>query len=80
MTELSNSIITMIRGMAHLSKLRKKFFTHVLSLFLSISGRVNFLQLARYSDKYVESSFRLHFEAYFDFSRFNKELYLKNLI
>jgi hypothetical protein len=78
MRELSNSIITIIREAAQLSKPRKKFFTHVLSLFLSISGRVNFLQLARYSNKYIESSFRLHFEEYFDFPRFNKELILQH--
>lgn len=64
--------------MPELSKPRKKFFTHVLHLFLSISQRINFLQLARHSNKYVESSLRLHFEAYFDFPKFNKELIMQH--
>lgn len=78
MTELTNSILTIIRGMTQLSKPRKKFFTHILGLFLSINQGVNFLQLARHSNKYVESSFRLHFEEYFDFPDFNKELIMQN--
>jgi hypothetical protein len=78
MTELSNSIITIIRGIAKMSKPRKKFFAHVLSLFLSINQRINFLQLARHSNRYVESSFRLHFEEYFDFPDFNKELIMQH--
>jgi predicted nucleic acid-binding protein len=78
MTELSNSILTIIRGTAQLSKPRKKFLSHILELFLSINQRVNFLQLARHSNKYVESSFRLHFEEYFDFSDFNKELIMQH--
>jgi hypothetical protein len=60
--------------MPRLSKPRKEFFTHLLGLFLSISHRINFLQLARHSDKYVESSYRLHFEQYFDFAMVNHQL------
>lgn len=78
MTELTNSILTIIRGTAQLSKPRKKFFTHILCLFLSISGRINFLRLSRHSDNYVESSFGLHFEEYFDFPQFNKELIMQH--
>lgn len=63
--------------MVDLSNPRKKFFTHVVALFLSISQRINFLQLARHSTRYVESSFRLHFEAYFDFATFNRDLIME---
>lgn len=78
MTELSNSIITIIRENRDLNKARKKFFSHVLSLFLCISGRINFLQLGRFSNSYVESSFRLHFEEYFDFPEFNRKLIMEH--
>lgn len=42
-------------------------------LFLSIRGRINFLQLARYG-KYHESSYRVGFERGFDFMTFNSIL------
>jgi len=40
--------------------------------FLSIRGRVNFLQLARYG-KHEEQIYRQQFEKQFDFLTFNKE-------
>lgn len=42
-------------------------------LFLSIKGRINFLQLERYG-KYTEQRYRQQFEKTFDFISFNKEL------
>ena len=57
--------------MTGLNKSRKDFLTHTMILFLSIRSRLNFLQLARHSNTYVESSFRLHFEQFFDFADFN---------
>ncbi len=78
MREPVGSITTILRGMVELSHPRKKFLEHVLILFLSISQRVNFLQLARHSSKDVESSFRLHFEEYFDFATFNRDLIRKH--
>ncbi|WP_143824798.1 transposase [Myroides sp. N17-2] len=47
-----------------------KGFMVVASLFLSIRGRINFLQLERYSDR-SESGFRVFFERDFDFLSFN---------
>lgn len=47
-------------------------------LYLSISNRINFLQLGRFS-RHWEQSFRRQFEKGFDFFLFNKalsELYL----
>jgi len=44
-------------------------------LFLSIRGRINFLQLGRYG-KYKEQRYRQQFEKSFDFLTFNKELTL----
>jgi hypothetical protein len=59
------------------SKSRKEFLTHMLQLFLSISGRINFLQLAPHSTCYVESTTRLQFEQYVDFARLNQEYILQ---
>jgi hypothetical protein len=44
---------------------------HVLGLYLSIKGRINFLQMERYGT-YRESSYRNNFEKDFDFETFNK--------
>lgn len=46
-----------------------------LILFMSIRGRINFLQLARYG-KHKEQRYRQQFEKPLDFLAFNKELTL----
>lgn len=74
MSEPFDSTSAIISRMAKLNKPRKAFMSHLLRLFLSISGRINFLQLARYSSKYSESSCRLHFEQYTDFAFLNQQL------
>lgn len=76
MKELRATIAAILGKMQKTSKSRKEFISHTLILFLSIRGRINFLQLARHSDKYVESSFRNNFEQYFDYASFNTELVL----
>lgn len=78
MTELKATITTILSKIDGLNKSRREFFTHTLILFLSIRSRINFLQLSRYSTEYVESSFRLNFEQFFDFSSFNTNLVLEN--
>ncbi len=54
---------------------RKSFLLETFLLFLSIKGRVNFLQLAGYG-KFCEQRFRQQFEKQSDFLLFNKELTL----
>lgn len=56
-----------------LNKSRKEFIVIVLWHIISIKGRINFMQLGRYSS-YCEQTFRNHFEDRFDFHSFNKEL------
>jgi hypothetical protein len=56
-----------------ISKSRKKFINHILILFLSIKGRVNFLQMERYG-VYCEQSYRESFKEEFNFFEFNKAL------
>ena len=56
-----------------LNKSRKDFIVSVLWHILSIKGRINFLQLGRFSTL-CEQTFRNQFEKEFDFLAFNKEL------
>ena len=56
-----------------LNKSRKDFIVSVLWHILSIKGRINFLQLGRFSPL-CEQTFRNQFEIEFDFLSFNKEL------
>lgn len=62
----------------HLNKSRKKFIENVLISFLSIKGRINFLQLERFG-KYSESTYRNQFEEKFDFFELNKSLAVQTL-
>jgi hypothetical protein len=55
-----------------LCKPQKDFLCHMLVLFLSIKGRINFLQLARPTPQYGESTCRLQFEQYVDFQAINQ--------
>lgn len=56
-----------------LHKPKRDFIISVLWLFLSIKGKINFLQLARYGQK-GEQHFRRQFDRSFDFAGFNAEL------
>lgn len=56
-----------------MNKARKDFIITVLLHILSIKGKINFLQLSRYSS-ICEQTFRINFEKEFDFLRFNKLL------
>jgi len=56
-----------------LNKSRKDFIVNVLWHILSIKGKINFLQLGRYS-KYSEQTYRNQFEKKFNFFSFNKLL------
>jgi hypothetical protein len=57
----------------YLNKSRKKFIKNVFVSFLSIKGRINFLQLERFGE-YSESTYRSQFQQRFDFFEFNKNL------
>jgi hypothetical protein len=56
-----------------LNKTRKDFVISVLWHILSIKGKINFMQLGRFSP-YCEQTYRNHFENKFDFFSFNKLL------
>lgn len=59
--------------MTPINKWKRVFMCETLTLFLTIKGRINFLQLARYG-KYSEQRYRQQFESGFDFMAFNTEL------
>ncbi len=74
--KLYNALIfSMIDKLPNINRWRKAFLSEIFILFLSIRGRINFLQLARYG-KYKEQRYRQQFEKRFDFLTFNKELTL----
>jgi Transposase DDE domain len=59
--------------MSDITKCQLKFIPHVVRLFLSIRGRLNYLNLERYGN-YSEQSFRLNYEKPFDFKSYNTSL------
>jgi hypothetical protein len=68
------TIITdILNKMNGLSRIRKKFLIHIFVLFLSIRGRLNFMNMSRIGG-YSEKSFRTHFEQPFDFFAFSSLL------
>ena len=56
-----------------MNKAHKYFITNILWMFASIKGRINFLQLERFS-KFCEQYFRIGFQKDFDFLSFNTTL------
>jgi hypothetical protein len=66
-------IINTLSKISKISKWRQTFLLETFTLFLSIKGRINFLQLERYG-KYTEQRYRQQFEKTFDSLSFNKEL------
>jgi len=70
-------IKTILDKMSGINKWQYYFIQTILLLFMSIKGRINFLQLSRYSD-FGEQHFRNQFEKEFDFLSFNIELSLEH--
>jgi hypothetical protein len=60
-----------------LNKSRKEFFINVLCLFLSIKGKINFLQLERYGENCGQTA-RNQFQESFEFLPFNAALVSKH--
>jgi len=72
-----NVIIRTLSKLSNINKRRKDFIYEVFILFMSIKGRINFLQLGRYGLS-GEQRYRPQFEKPFDFLAFNKELIVSN--
>jgi len=67
---LIDSMLSNSSNYRTLKECRKKFLTTVLICFSCIKGKINFLQLERFSDK-CEQYFRINFENKFNFQDFN---------
>ena len=65
------------KSFSKMSKPRMYFIAHTLWLSASIKGRINFLQLGRFS-KFCEQYFRIGFQKTFDFLFFNSILLEKH--
>lgn len=63
---------------SEMKHLRKNFIAQTLWLFASIKGRINFLQLERFS-RFCEQYFRIGFQMKFDFLAFNSALLKEHL-
>jgi len=64
------SVLANLNKFIALKECREKFIINVLTCFSSIKGKINFLQMARFSDK-CEQYFRINFENKFNFQSFN---------
>jgi len=67
---LINSVLIKCVNFKSLKDCRKDFIINTLICFLSIKGKINFLQMARFSNK-CEQYFRINFENKFNFQDFN---------
>lgn len=65
--ELSNDILLQLEGV---NKCRRDFISHLFLLFVMARGRLNILNLSRYSS-FNESTFHRHFSLLFDFTALN---------
>src|SRR3546814_20264914 len=66
-------IFSVLYKISNLNTWRRSFLLEIFTQFLSIKGRINFLQLARHG-KYSELRYRQQFEKRFDVLEFNKPL------
>jgi hypothetical protein len=65
------SINTIVKRVSQMPKSGQEFLVHILSIFMSVTGRINFLQMARHSSTYGEQACRNQFERYVDFVTIN---------
>jgi len=70
---MKTRILNILARIDGLPWVRKKFLAHIFVLFMSVPGRLNFLNMARYGD-YCEKTYRTHFEIPFNFFEFNRLL------
>lgn len=66
---------TILHKMPELSKRKRDFFIHLMSLLVSLRGRFNFMNLSRWGI-FNELTYRQHFGKAFDFMTFNSALVL----
>lgn len=65
-------VIDILRQMSGIPKSQEKFLAILFKTVFCMSGRINFLNMSRYS-QYSEKTFRRHFGRKFDFLKFNAQ-------
>ena len=61
-----------LEKMPNIGKWQRQFILHLIPLFLSIRGRINFMQMSRFGI-YSMTTYRNNFDKPFDFLKFNTE-------
>lgn len=70
----AESLITaIIAKIGKTTKPRQKFILHILTLYMGLRGKYNFINIARYG-KYTEQTYRNQMSKPFDWAEFNKNL------
>ena len=70
LTKVATLADSILQKMSDLGRWQYKFLLHLFPLLLSIRGRTNFTNLARYSDR-PESTYRKNYADHFDWLSFN---------
>jgi hypothetical protein len=70
MISIHRTLDTIFARFIGITKPQRKFLTELFELIPSVRGRMNFMNLSRYS-KYNEVTFRRHYSKYFDWFKFN---------
>ena len=70
--QLTKTICDALNGVAKVRKNFETFFIEAMILFISVKGRINFMQMSRYGDS-CESRFRQNFQKDFDWVGYNAE-------
>ena len=69
--QLRQTVETTLRGMTNISKPFVTFFIETMEMYLSVSKKINFTQMARFG-RSCESRFRQNFRKAFDWITFNR--------
>jgi hypothetical protein len=70
---IATFVSAILEQMREISKPQQKFIIHIIGLYMSIRGRINFKQMSRYGT-YNETTYHNQFKGSFDFISFNKNL------
>jgi len=78
LTKVVSLATSILREMSEVGQWQRKFLLHLFPLWLSIRGRHNFTNLARYG-RHQECTYRKHFARSFDWLAFNLKLVQSHL-
>ncbi len=70
---IATFVSAILGQMRDISKPQQKFIIHIIGLYMSIRGRINFSQMSRYGT-YNETTYHRQFQEKFDFISFNNKV------